>query len=87
MIIYFNNEITEKDLIDYGFDHRFMQFKIQNQIEYIIVTDPPPNNIANIFDSNLAPFFQTLHPHVFTSAEWKITQFRGERKFVFIVWK
>lgn len=84
--IYFGHELTEKDLIDYGFHNDLMQYKIQNQIEYMLVSDPPKNT-SDLFNSELEPFFHTLHPYVFNCSEWRIVSFRNERKFAFIVWK
>lgn len=84
--IFLGNELTEKDLIDYGFDHHLMQYKIQDQIQYIIVSDPPKEKFKNIMDTELWTFFQTLHPYVYDCSEWKIVNFRNEKKFVFIVW-
>lgn len=86
LTIYFGHELTEKDLIDYGFHNDLMQYKIQNQIEYMLVTDPP-NNTSDLFNSELEPFFRTLHPYVFNCSEWRVVSFRNEHKFTFIIWK
>lgn len=52
----------------------------------MLVTDPP-NNISDLFNSELEPFFRTLHPYVFNCSEWRVVSFRNEHKFTFIIWK
>ena len=88
LAIIFGDDLSSNDLKDIGFE-----YDLRSQMDYIVVTDPKngPEDVHDINADNsmykLWPFLRTLHPYVMSnSSDIKYCQFRGDYKFIIIVW-
>lgn len=86
--LYYGDEITDDDLREFGISEENIKSCLQPQIDFALVCPIDYGcNTDDLADSNLWPIVRNLgHWVIPNCAEWKFMKFRGEYKFVVLIW-
>ena len=86
---FLGDEVSDDDLRDFGVPNQYISSCLQPQIDFMVVCPAQDNYDENTqpADTMLWPIVRNLARGVIeNSAEWKVANFRGKRRFVMIVW-
>lgn len=84
----YGDEVTDDDLRAFGISEGSIRSCLQPQIDMMLVCPPEYGcDTDDLADSQLWPIIRNLgHWVIPNCTEWKFMNFRGEQKFIVIIW-